>query len=203
MTISRLERKENIINNIEYLLKSRGESKTSFANRTGVTRAALYKILDGKVGNVQQSTITRIADFFGVSCEIIENSNLEKIEIIERTLSPEGDKNPAAIPVIPQSEIISNLESRIGHLVTRYPLTWYFGDISNMIALWVENNIGDIFLPGDMLIIKRKALPGNKQLALFFSKENGVYFRRNNEPIRLGYFHEDLLIGSIVEERIP
>lgn len=202
MTISRLQRKENIINNIEYLLKSRGESKTSFANRTGVTRATLYKILDGKVGNVQQSTITRIADFFGVPCEIIENSNLERIEIIESTLSPEGDKNPAAIPVIPQSEIISNLDVRIGNLVTRYPLTWYFGDISNMIALWVENNIGDIFLPGDMLIIKRKFLSKNKQLALFFSKEKGVYLRRNNKPIEFKYSHEDFLIGSIVEERI-
>lgn len=86
MKVSGLQRKENIINNIEYLIKSRGETKASFANRTGVTRATLYKILEGKVSNVQHSTITRIADFFGVSCEVIENSDLEHIESIEKIL---------------------------------------------------------------------------------------------------------------------
>lgn len=203
MKVSGLQRKENIINNIEYLIKSRGETKASFASRTGVTRATLYKILEGKVGKVQHSTITRIADFFGVSCEIIENSDLEHIELIERTLSPAGDRNPAAIPVVPQSEFISSLEYRIGYLVTRYPLTWYFGDVSNMIALLVERNIGDTFFPGDMLIIKRKHPTEKKQLSLFFTEEKGIYFRKNSDSVSYIPLAGELLLGVVVEDRIP
>lgn len=200
MKVSGLQRKENIINNIEYLIKSRGESKASFANRTGVTRATLYKILDGKVGNVQHSTITRIADFFGVSCHIIENCDLEKIELIEKTLSPEGDKNPAAIPVIQQSDFLLSMDCRIGDLVTQYPLTWYFGDVSNMVALRVERNIGNTFLPGDILIIKRKALPEKKQLSLFYSNATGSYLLRKSNNIIP--FPNELLLGAVIEERI-
>ncbi|MDL4912672.1 MAG: helix-turn-helix domain-containing protein [Enterobacterales bacterium endosymbiont of Blomia tropicalis] len=202
MKISGLQRKENIINNIEYLIKSRGETKASFANRTGVTRATLYKILEGKVSNVQHSTIIRIADFFGVSCEIIENSDLRHIELIEKTLSPEGDKNPAAIPVVPQTEFISRLENRIGYLVTQYPLTWYFGEVSNVIALRVEKNIGNTFRVGDMLIIKRKTPPKKKQLALFFSEEKGFFFRLNSDSVSYMTLAGELLIGTVVEERV-
>lgn len=202
MKVSGLQRKENIINNIEYLIKSRGESKTSFANRTGVTRATLYKILDGKVGNVQHSTITRIADFFGVSCHIIENCDLQQVELIERTLSPEGDRNPAAIPVIPQSDFISSMGSRIGDLVTRYPLTWYFSDVSNMVALRVEKSIGNTFFPGDMLIIKCKAIPENKQLSLFYSKEKRIYSLRKSNNIIDTSIADNLLLGAIIEDRI-
>lgn len=202
MKVSGLQRKENIINNIEYILRSRGESKVSFASRTGVTRASLYKILDGKVNNVHRSTITRIADFFGVSCEIIENYDLEHFELVENTLSPDGNKNPAAVPVIPQSEFMSSFESRIGNLVTQYPVTWYFGDVSNMVALSVEDKIGKIFLAGDTLIIKRKARPVNKQLALYFSAKKGFFIREGSESI-ISYPEEgESMLGTVVEERI-
>ncbi|AHG19630.1 transcriptional regulator [Chania multitudinisentens RB-25] len=202
MKVSGLQRKENIINNIEYIIKSRGETKLSFANRTGVTRATLYKILEGKVNNVQHSTVTRIADFFGVPCDIIENSDLENIELIEKTLSPEGDKNPAAIPVIPQSEIMLCFEHRIGSLVTQYPVTWYFGDVSNMIALRVEKNMNNIFFPGDILIIRRKVFPSSKQIALFYSKEKGIYFKQNNQAVNEMPQAGERLLGAVIEERI-
>ncbi|WMU75058.1 helix-turn-helix domain-containing protein [Enterobacter bugandensis] len=202
MKVSGIQRKENIINNIEYLIKSRGETKASFANRTGVTRATLYKILEGKVSNVQHSTITRIADFFGVSCEIIENSDLEHIESIEKTLSPQGDKNPAAIPVVPQSEFVAHMGNRIGLLVTQYPLTWYFGDVSNMVALRVEKNIENIFHPGDILIIKRKSVPKNKQFALFYSEVKGIFFKKDSNSVSHTPLAGELFLGAVVEERI-
>jgi len=202
MRVSGLRRKENIINNIEYLIRSRGETKASFASRTGVTRATLYKILEGRVSNVQHSTVTRIADFFGVSCEIIENSDLEHIELIEKTLSPQGDKNPAAIPVVPQSEFVAHRESRIGHLVTLYPLTWYFGDVSNMIALRVEKNIENLFQPGDVLIIKRHSAPDKKQPALFYSEGKGIFFKKDSNSAACISVHGEVLLGIVVEERI-
>ncbi|ADU70608.1 helix-turn-helix transcriptional regulator [Pantoea sp. At-9b] len=202
MKTSGLQRKDNIINNIDYLIKSRGETKASFANRTGVTRATLYKILEGKVSNVQQSTITRIADFFGVSCEIIENCDLKHIEFIESTLSPDGDKNPAAIPVVPQSEFVSHMEKRVGHLVTQYPLTWYFGDVSNMIAMRVEKNIGNMFFSGDVLIIRRHHPPKKKQIAIFYSQVGDIFLKNCNDSLSDIRSSGGLLLGAIVEERV-
>lgn len=202
MRASGKQRKNNIINNIEYIIKSRGETKASFANRTGVTRATLYKILEGKVNNVQQSTVTRIADFFGVSCDIIENRNLEHIELIEKTLSPEGDKNPAAIPVIPQSELTCCLERRIGHLITQYPVTWYFGEVSNMIGVRIEKNMNNTFFPGDILVIKRKSFPASNQIALYHSQEKGMYFKQNNTSVSYLLQPNETLLGTVFEERI-
>ncbi|KOC91554.1 helix-turn-helix domain-containing protein [Winslowiella iniecta] len=202
MKASGSQRKENIINNIEYIMRSRGETKVSFANRTGVTRATLYKILEGKVNNVQHSTITRIADFFGVTCDIIENHDLEQIEFIEKMLSPEGDKNPAAIPVIPQSDFLSCFKMRIGFLATQYPVTWYFGDVSNMVALRVEDNIKNLFFPDDILIIRRHTPPSNKQLGLFYSEKDGMCFRQNNPQEDHMHKYDEILLGAIVEERV-
>ncbi|OON41760.1 transcriptional regulator [Izhakiella australiensis] len=202
MTISGSQRKNNIINNIEYIIRSRGETKVSFSNRTGVTRATLYKILDGKVSNVHRSTITRIADFFGVSCEVIENHDLESIELIEKTIAPDGNKNPAAIPVIPQSDFISNADSRIGNLVTQYPVTWYFGDVSNMVALLVENCMNNMFYPGDILIIKRNSSAKNKQFSLCYSEEKGLFFRKKDDGIAYIPLQGESVLGTVIEERI-
>ncbi|MBP2170092.1 transcriptional regulator with XRE-family HTH domain [Erwinia toletana] len=202
MNVSGSQRKENIINNITYIMRSRGETKASLASRTGVTRATIYKILEGKVNNIQRSTVTRIADFFGVACEVIENYDLECIELIEKTLSPEGDKNPAAIPIIPQGEFLGCLEKRVGYLVTRYPLTWYFGDVSNMVALKVESNIKNVFYPGDILIIKRKVYPSDMQLALFYSKDEGFYLSYDQEISRFMYKTDEYLLGTVIEERV-
>lgn len=77
MKTTNAQRKINIIKNIEYLMRTRGETKASFSNRSGLTRTTLYKILDGRVNNVQQSTVNRISDFFGVSCEEIEDYDLK------------------------------------------------------------------------------------------------------------------------------
>ncbi|WP_254842576.1 helix-turn-helix domain-containing protein, partial [Serratia marcescens] len=61
------------------MLLTRGHTKASFSNRSGLPRTPLYNILAGRVNNVQQSTVNRISDFFGVSCEEIEDYDLEKL----------------------------------------------------------------------------------------------------------------------------
>ncbi|PIJ68952.1 XRE family transcriptional regulator [Erwinia sp. OLSSP12] len=154
------------------------------------------------MNNVQRATLTRIADFFGVSCEVIENHNLEHIELIEKTLSPDGNKNPAAVPVIPQSDLILSRERRIGYLAAHYPLTWFFGDVSNMVALLVEKNLNNMFYPGDILIIKRDCPAKMKQPALFYSAEKGIFIRENDDSVIHLCQEGETLLGVIVEERI-
>lgn len=90
--IHRKERTEYLKSNIKYLIKSRGETQLSLCNAAGLTRTTIYNILEGKVVNVQQSTIRKISDFFGVSYEEIETLDFEEKEIIDsrknRALSP-------------------------------------------------------------------------------------------------------------------
>ena len=73
------DKTEKLKNNIKYLIKSRGETRLVFdAIPVGLTRTTIYNILEGKVVNVQQSTIRRISDFFGVSYKEIEVLILRK-----------------------------------------------------------------------------------------------------------------------------
>ena len=102
----RRERSENLKNNIKYLIKSRGETQLSLCNSSGLTRTTIYNILEGKVVNVQQSTVRKISDFFGVSYEEIETIDFEEKEIIESSISPQGNMNPAAVPVIKESMLL-------------------------------------------------------------------------------------------------
>ncbi len=121
MKTTNAQRKINIIKNIEYLMRTRGETKASFSNRSGLTRTTLYKILDGRVNNVQQSTVNRISDFFGVSCEEIEDYDLEKLELLNETLSTEGQQEPFRHPGDPAVALSGRLAAQdraAGHRVS-------------------------------------------------------------------------------------
>ncbi|WP_347910186.1 helix-turn-helix transcriptional regulator [Pseudomonas grandcourensis] len=149
------EKTENLKNNIKYLIKSRGETQLSLCNSSGLTRTTIYNILEGRVVNVQQSTIRKISDFFGVSYKEIETVDFEEREIIESDVSPEGNMNPAAVPVIKESDLIRSLDKRIGELCTIYPLTYYFGAACNLIGVLLENEIAGVNDSGDLLIVKK------------------------------------------------
>ncbi|AUH02013.1 helix-turn-helix transcriptional regulator [Pectobacteriaceae bacterium CE70] len=204
MKTTNAQRKVNIIKNIEYLMRTRGETKASFSNRTGVTRTTIYKILDGRVNNVQQSTVNRISDFFGVSCEEIEDYDLEKVELLNKTISFEGNRNPSAVPIIPQSELLSVFEQKIGQLTIQYPLTYFFGDEANMLAIKVETAIGDQFSPNDTIIIKRPpALVLNTPM-LCYSYSSGFIIQSAEEQSTADKNkpHDIKLLGYIIEERL-
>jgi transcriptional regulator with XRE-family HTH domain len=94
------EKTEKLKRNIKYLIKSRGETRLSLCNSSGLTRTTIYNILEGKVVNVQQSTIRKISDFFGVSYKEIETVDFEEKETIESSISLQGNMNPAAVPII-------------------------------------------------------------------------------------------------------
>jgi transcriptional regulator with XRE-family HTH domain len=195
--IHRREKTEHLKSNIKYLIKSRGETQLSLCSAAGLTRTTIYNILEGKVINVQQSTIRKISDFFGVSYDEIETIDFEAKEIIESSVSPQGNMNPAAVPILKESLVIQNLDKRIGELATVYPLTYYFGTSHNLIAVRLEHAIPGINEPGDVLIVQKGSSSDGK--------EKLVYDRATKRMLITleACAHSDRLcvVGDIIEER--
>lgn len=191
------ERTEHLKSNIKYLIKSRGETQLSLCNASGLTRTTIYNILEGKVTNVQQSTIRKISDFFGVSYEEIETVDFEEKEIIESSISPQGNMNPAAVPIIKESLLIANMNKRIGELATLYPLTYYFGTSYNLIAVLLENEISGMNEPGDLLIVQKGSSTDDTE-KLIYDKLTGKLLILNDVC-----FDSDrvIVVGDIIEER--
>ncbi|MFJ7140595.1 MAG: helix-turn-helix transcriptional regulator [Pseudomonas protegens] len=193
----RRERTEYLKSNIKYLIKSRGETQLSLCNASGLTRTTIYNILEGKVTNVQQSTIRKISDFFGVSYEEIETIDFEEKEIIESSISPQGNMNPAAVPIIKESLLIANMDRRIGELATLYPLTYYFGTSYNLIAVLLEHEINGLNEAGDLLIIQKGSSTDDK--------EKLVYDRLTKKLLIINGPYSDTdrlcVVGDIIEER--
>lgn len=191
------DRVENLKNNLRYLMKSRGETRLSLCNASGLTRTTIYNILEGRVVNVQQSTIRKISGFFGVSYQEIETVDFERKEVVEKSVSLQGNMNPAAVPIIRESLLIEKLDKRIGELVVSHPLTYYFGAACNLIGVLLESGIPGINEPGDLLIVKKGASGSEGQKL--------VHDRRTNELLVVdGAFRDSAafrLVGDIVEER--
>jgi transcriptional regulator with XRE-family HTH domain len=193
----RKEKTENLKNNIKYLIKSRGETRLSLCNSSGLTRTTIYNILEGRVVNVQQSTIRKISDFFGVSYKEIEAVDFEEREIIESDVSPEGNMNPAAVPVIKESDLIRSLDKRIGELCTIYPLTYYFGTACNLIGVLLENEIAGVNDSGDLLVVKKGlSVCGREQLV--YDKVANRLFVTNECCVESDFIR---VVGEIIEER--
>ncbi|MFL1501354.1 helix-turn-helix transcriptional regulator [Pseudomonas sp. O64] len=195
--IHRREKTEHLKSNIKYLIKSRGETQLSLCSAAGLTRTTIYNILEGKVVNVQQSTLRKISDFFGVSYDEIETIDFEAKEIIESSVSPQGNMNPAAVPILKESLVIQNLDKRIGELATLYPLTYYFGTSHNLIAVRLEHAIPGLNEPGDVLIVQKGSSSDGK--------EKLVYDRATKRMLITleTCAHSDRLcvVGDIIEER--
>lgn len=193
----RRERSENLKNNIKYLIKSRGETQLSLCNSSGLTRTTIYNILEGKVVNVQQSTVRKISDFFGVSYEEIETISFEEKEIIDSSISPQGNMNPAAVPVIKESLLLQNLDKRIGELATIFPLTYYFGTSFNLIGVLLENEVSSMNEPGDLLIVQKGAASIDKE-KLVYDKVSKRLFITTDVDLAL---ESVCVVGDIIEER--
>lgn len=191
------ERTERLKSNIKYLIKSRGETQLSLCNSSGLTRTTIYNILEGRVVNVQQSTIRKISDFFGVSCREIETVDFEEREIIESSLSLQGNMNPAAVPVIKESLLLLNLEKRVGELAVTHPLTYYFGSACNLIGVLLEQEIKGVNEPGDLLIVKKGISVGDKE-KLVYDKVSKKLFVSVAENFDWDVVH---VVGEIIEER--
>lgn len=190
---------EFVKKNLHYLLSSRGETRVSLCDRTGLNRTTIYNILDGRVSNVHQSTIQKVSDFFGVSYKEIESLDIEEKERIDTVISLDGNMNPCAVPVFFQSECSSLdfLNKKIGMLVSERKLTFYFGCESNVIGIVLEKDIEGKYNAGDLLLVKR----GRKD-----ESENELNYHgiKNEFYIGSASFLEDngsVFVGDIIEER--
>ncbi|PXX55721.1 Helix-turn-helix [Pseudomonas sp. LAMO17WK12:I10] len=193
----RRERTEYLKSNIKYLIKSRGETQLSLCNASGLTRTTIYNILEGKVSNVQQSTIRKISDFFGVSYEEIETVDFEEKEIIDSSISPQGNMNPAAVPILKESLLMINMDKRIGELAILYPLTYYFGASYNLIAVLLENEIKGLYEAGDLLIIQKGTSTDDKEKLVYDRQTKKLFII--NEPCSDS--DRVFVVGDIIEER--
>lgn len=198
--ITNLQRKNNIVKNLNFLLAEYGETKTSFSQKTGLTRATIYKILEGKVSNAQQSTISRISDFFGVSCETIENTDLSKVKELEEKLSFDGNRNPIALPLIPASHIRNTFSKPIGQLVQIFDSVHYFGVGSNYIALHIDIPMGEAFEIGAILIINRSPFNNNSNTSLFLDSNNFLSISSKSTGVNINCKNEEY-VGTLIEER--
>ncbi|AUG04066.1 transcriptional regulator [Pseudomonas sp. 09C 129] len=193
----RRERTEYLKSNIKYLIKSRGETQLSLCNASGLTRTTIYNILEGKVSNVQQSTIRKISDFFGVSYEEIETVDFEEKEIIDSSISPQGNMNPAAVPILKESLLMINMDKRIGELAILHPLTYYFGASYNLIAVLLENEIKGLYEAGDLLIIQKATSTDDKEKLVYDRQTKKLFII--NEPCSDS--DRVFVVGDIIEER--
>lgn len=193
----RKEKTKNLKNNIKYLIKSRGETQLSLCNAIGLTRTTIYNILEGKVVNVQQSTIRKISDFFGVSYKEIESVDFEQKEIIESSISLHGNMNPAAVPIIKESLLVQSLDKRIGELATLHPLTYYFGAACNLIGVLLESEINGANEPGDLLIINKGLLSGDREKLIYNKTTRKLFITKCDIPISDVF----CVVGEIIEER--
>lgn len=191
------DRTEKLKNNIKYLIKSRGETRLSLCNSSGVTRTTIYNILEGRVVNVQQSTIRKISDFFGVSYNEIETVDFEEKETIESSVSPHGNMNPAAVPIIREGLLIQSLDKKIGELAITHPLTYYFGTACNLIGVLLENEISGVNEAGDLLIVKKGLSTGSEDKLMHDKRSKKLFITRERS------FNAEIysIIGSILEER--
>ncbi|MHC8287815.1 transcriptional regulator [Pseudomonas sp. XS1P51] len=190
-------RTEKLKNNIKYLIKSRGETRLSLCNSSGLTRTTIYNILEGRVIHVQQSTIRKISDFFGVSYKEIETVDFEEKEIIESSASPDGNMNPAAVPIIRESLLIQSLDKRIGELAIMHPLTYYFGTACNLIGVLLENKISGTNEAGDILIVKRGLSTDTGDKLAYIEATTNLTIISGDD------FNPDAIyiIGDVIEER--
>ncbi|WP_028621719.1 helix-turn-helix transcriptional regulator [Pseudomonas sp. Ant30-3] len=191
------EKIEHLKSNIKYLIKSRGETQLALCAASGLTRTTIYNILEGRVVNVQQSTIRKISNFFGVSYIEIETVDFEDKESVESSISVLGNKNPAAVPVIKESLLIQSMDKRIGELATTFPLTYYFGVASNVIGVLLEKGISGVNDVGDLLIVRKGFSAGDKEKLAYDKTTKRLFV-----TCASGFECETaFVVGEIMEER--
>jgi transcriptional regulator with XRE-family HTH domain len=192
------EKSEQIRDNIRYLIKSRGETQLSLCLSSGLTRSTIYKILDGRVTNVQQSTVRKISDFFGVSYTEIETIDFEEKETIGNTLSLHGNVNPAAVPIIKERALLKNLDKRIGELCTTHALTYYFGAARDLIGVLIETEIEGMNEPGDLLIVKKGTAHPQAETLIYDARTRRLHIKS------MPFIDSDhiCVIGEVIEERL-
>lgn len=194
--MAKVSKIEMIRCNIKYLLKSKNQNQVSLSDKAGINRTTVYNILEGKVLSVQEKTLKKVSDFFGVSYSEIQDVDLCKRDMENSTMSLDGNMNPIAVPLINESLISSSLNKKIGRMILGSPLTYYFGSEPNVIGIILSSNIENYYSAGDILIVKRQDVIENL-LLLFLSSKKKLKIINDRNNIN----DKDIFVGSILEER--
>jgi hypothetical protein len=105
--------------------------------------------------------------------------------------------NPAAVPILKESQVILNLDKRIGELATLYPLTYYFGTCCNLIGIRLEQGIPGINEAGDLLIVQKGTSSTGKEKLVYDRATRKMFITleacSNSERL--------CVVGDIIEER--
>ena len=185
--------------NVKSELKRLGKSKKSLADGAGLSRLTIHKILNGEISRMRNSTVEKIANFFGTECYIILNEDLEEKRHRSRLISTDGNKNPICVPILNEIELIENRNEYIGEMVVVYPVTYHFSDESNIVAVRVESSLSKYYSRGNILIINRESEKKN-----FENKK--IVFDRKMKLITMkpgDLVSEELeVLGTIIEERV-
>ncbi|CAM3645280.1 helix-turn-helix domain-containing protein [Xenorhabdus thuongxuanensis] len=193
------QKMEHLRKNLQYLLDSRGETRVSLCEQTGLNRTTIYNILEDRVQNVHSSTIQKISNFFGISYSEIESTDIAEKERLDGIVSYEGNMNPCAVPLFMQSECITSefLDGKIGSLIVGRQLTYYFGTGPNIVAVLLEDDLSGKHNEGDLLIIRRGNYQNNNPKLGFDPKQQQFHLKESNRENLDNW----IIIGDIVEER--
>ncbi|MBP5078822.1 transcriptional regulator, partial [Pseudomonas chlororaphis] len=113
------------------------------------------------------------------------------------SISPQGNMNPAAVPILKESLLMINMDKRIGELAILYPLTYYFGASYNLIAVLLENEINGLYGVGDLLIIQKGTSTDDKEKLVYDRQTKKLFII--NEPCSDS--DRVFVVGDIIEER--
>ncbi|CAH0542973.1 helix-turn-helix domain-containing protein [Vibrio marisflavi] len=178
--------------NLEYAIKSRGETKNSFSKKTGITRTTLYNILGEKVDNIQIQTIEKIAAFLGTSRSIVESYSVEFIEKKSQLMSVDGNQNPICVPVLKGCEYSPFKHSAIGELVSLVPIVPYFGTENNLLGIVVDVHVNGDYKDGTLLIVERYKIDALADI-VYLDKKDLIQVRGADYNLRQG----EILIGCV------
>lgn len=131
-----------------------------------------------------------------MSYKEIETIDFEEKETIESSVSPQGNMNPAAVPVIRECLLIDSLDKRIGELAITHPLTYYFGTACNLIGVLLENDISGMNESGDLLIVKKGLSSGDGEKLAYDKTTKKLRITTDVFDTDTSY-----IIGEVIEER--
>lgn len=200
MSVSKKRQIENIKKNVDFAIRQRGDSKTSFSENSGVTRTTIYNILNNNVDKIHESTIEKIASYLEINVYSLKNEDLEEKNIRSHLISIDGNKNPVAVPIMNEVEFVRNIHKFIGEMILNYPITYHFSDGHDLVAVRVEECLSKRYTKGNILLINRtpKLTINDHRDKLIL--QSGLVL--NVLPSSYIMDEKERLLGVVIEERV-
>ncbi len=163
-----LESTDDLTNTLHKLMNERNISEAELARRTNIPQPTLHKILSGKTGDPRASTLKSLADFFGVTIDMLLTGSSQSI-------TSSTGKKTQSIAILSWSECIDasklirslNSTNWDNWITTEYPST-------NAYALTSKPSMEPRFPKGSTLIIDPNIKPEDGDLIV-------VHFPNTNE----------------------